>query len=89
MAQGTWAATTASAVVIAADNTRESLTVQLLAKSAAAVQSSLGFGETAVAGEGVALINIENSVTVRGHLAKLACNVITSAGTSSGGYQTS
>lgn len=89
MAQGTWAATNASSVVIAADQERESLTVQLLARSASTVQTSLGFGTAAVAAEGVALVNIENSVTVRGHLAKLACNVITNAGTSSGGYQTS
>ncbi len=88
MAQGTWAATTASAVVIAADQDRESLTVQLLVKSASGVQTSLGFGAAAVAGEGVAMLNLGDPVTVRGHLAKLACNVITSAGTSSGGYQT-
>lgn len=87
MAQGAWTGSNSSAAVIAADQDRVSLTVQMVTAGSAA--TSLGFGTAAVAGEGVTLQNIGDSVTVRGHLAKLACNCITASGTSGGGYQTS
>jgi len=87
MSKGAWAATAATAEVIAEDQTRESLTVQLT--TAASSPTNLAFGVDAVFGQGVQLVNIGDSVTVRGHLAKLSCDAICNSGlTSGGGYQT-
>ena len=86
-AQGAWTSTQATSQVIAGDNNRTSLTVQMV--TAASSPTSLGFGTAAVFGEGVQLVNIGDSVTVRGHLAQLAVNAICDSGlTSGGGYQT-
>ncbi len=87
MAQGAWTSTQATSQVIAGDNSRTLLTVQMVTASSS--PTSLGFGTAAVLGEGVQLVNIGDSVTVRGHLAKLAVNAICDTGqTSGGGYQT-
>jgi hypothetical protein len=87
MAKGAWTSTQASSQVIAADVTRTSLTVQMV--TAASSPTSLAFGAAAVFGEGVQLVNIGDSVTVRGHLAQLAVYGICDTGlTSGGGYQT-
>lgn len=87
MSKGAWTSTQTSSAVIAEDQKRESLTVQLT--TAASSPTNLAFGAAAVFGEGVQLVNIGDSVTVRGHLAALACNAICNTGlTSGGGYQT-
>lgn len=88
MAQGAWTGSNSSTQVVAADNGRTYLNIQLLTRSGSTVITSLGFATDAVSGEGYTLVNIESSLTVRGHLAKSACNCITSSGTSSGGYTT-
>ena len=87
MSKGAWTSTQATSEVIAADSFRESLTVQMT--TAASSPTNLAFGAAAVVGNGVQLVNIGDSVTVRGHLAALACNAICDTGlTSGGGYQT-
>lgn len=87
MAQGAWTSTQASSLVVAADDFRTLLAIQMVTASSS--PTSLGFGTAAVFGEGMQLTNIGYSLTVRGHLAKLAVYAICDTGqTSGGGYQT-
>lgn len=84
MAQGSFALTgSTSEEIIAADAYRDFLTIQL--KGSASIE--LGIGETAVAGEGVKLINPGDSVLIEGDLAREAINGIGTATTSNGGWQ--
>ena len=59
MAKGNFAATAASTEIVPADNYRDYLLIQ---KGTNAVAMALGIGEDAVAGEGVQLTNIHDSV---------------------------
>jgi len=72
MSKGAWTGTSASAIIVAADEYRDHLTVQLINATAA----NLAFGEAAVAGEGIELINAGDSVSVRGPLATEAVYAI-------------
>ena len=81
MAKGSWAGTASSAELVAVDNYREYLTIQLTND----ITVALGFGEAAVVGEGIQLMQTGDTVTVRGHLARSAVNVI--GNTAIGTYQ--
>lgn len=61
-----WAATAASAEIVAAEMYRDKLTIQLQNTT----QVYLGFGVPAVSGSSLTLITTGDSITVRGHLAR-------------------
>ena len=82
MSKGNFTGTSASAVLVAADEFRDKILIQ---KTNATVVA-LGIGEDAVAGEGIQLGPIGDSVVIRGFLATLAINVLGNGGT--GAYQT-
>lgn len=87
MVKGSWAATAASSEIVAANEHRGSVIVQL---QSAGDETSLAFGEAAVFGEGVQLINAGDFVEVKGHQARKAIYAICdTANSSSGGYQES
>lgn len=81
MISGTWAATAASAQIIAADIYRDKLTIQLQNNT----QVYLGFGVPAVAVESLTLLANGDSITVRGHLARQAVYAIGNG--AAGAYQ--
>ncbi len=72
MSKGSWAGTGSSAEIIAVDENREYLTIQLTNS----ITTALGIGEAAVAGEGVQLLVAGNSVTLVGHQARSAIYAI-------------
>lgn len=72
MTKGAWSGGAASAIIVAADEYRDHLTVQLIN----ATSAHLAFGEAAAAGEGIKLINAGDSVTVSGPLATEAVYAI-------------
>jgi hypothetical protein len=80
MSKGNFTATAASAIIVAADDYRDYLTIQ---KGTNAVAMALGIGEAAVAGEGIQLTNIDDSVELWGVDARAAIYGIgnTAAGT--------
>lgn len=85
--KGNWAATATSSELVAANEDRGSLIVQL---TSAGDPTSLGIGEDAVFGDGVQLISAGDFVEIKGHQARLAVNGICDTGnSSSGGYQES
>jgi len=81
MAKGGWVGTAASVEIISANTYREHLTIQLTNP----IVVALGFGEAAVAAEGVQLINTGDVVTVHGAMAQLAVYAI--GNTATGTYQ--
>jgi len=82
MSKGTYSATAASTVLVAADEHRAHITIQ----HTNATQVALGIGEAAVAGEGVQLFAAGDSVRIDGTLASYAIYVMGNGGT--GTYQT-
>jgi hypothetical protein len=82
MAKGKYTATSASTVLVAADDYRAHITIQ----HTNATQVALGIGEAAVAGEGVQLFAAGDSVRIDGALACYAIYMIGNGGT--GTYQT-
>lgn len=84
MAASNWSATAASSVIVAADDNRLYLTIQLLAGD----PMSIGVGETATYGKGVTLVEVGDCVKIRGGAAKLAISGVCDTGNSAtGGYQ--
>lgn len=81
MAKGNFTGTSASAVLIAANEYRDQLVIQ---KTNATVVA-LGIGEAAVAGEGIQLGPIGDVAVLRGASARVAIYVIGDGGT--GTYQ--
>jgi hypothetical protein len=82
MAKGKYTATSASTLLLAADEYRDEITIQ----HTNATQVALGFGEAAVAEEGIQLFAAGDSVHVTGPKARGAIYVIGNGGT--GTYQT-
>lgn len=82
MAQGSWTGSASSAALLAADRNRDKVTII----SSTTNTIALGLGTDAVAGEGVQLFAIGDSVTLRGHNARGVINVIGNNG--AGSYQT-
>ena len=80
MSKGNFTVTASSAEIIAADQYRDYLTIQ---KGTNAVAVALGIGEDAVAGEGIQLTNIHDSVELWGVDARASISAIgnTGAGT--------
>ncbi len=74
---GTFTGTAASAEAIAADVNRDLLCIQMIDATA---EITMAFGVDVVADEGIKLVNIGDSVTIRGWLARLAVNVIGDGG---------
>lgn len=72
MSKGSWTGTSASDEIIAADEFREYLTIQLTNATLVA----LGIGEAAVAGEGIQLINAGDTVRLEGAQARVAIYAI-------------
>ncbi len=68
MAKGNWSGGASSASIIAADGNREYLLIQMTTAGACA----LAFGEAAVAGKGVQMLEIGDVVKARGDLARRA-----------------
>jgi len=83
MAKGTWEATAASTAIIAANAYRDQLLIQKLDVGCVAV--SLGIGEAAIAGEGVQLVNVYDTIILHGAAARGAVYAIGDGG--SGTYQ--
>ena len=81
MAKGSFTGTSASAALVAADANRDCLLIQ----HTNATTCALGIGEAAVAGSGIQLLKIGDSVVLRGHNARQAINVIGNGAT--GAYQ--
>lgn len=86
MDKGSWSATATSSELVAANEHRGSVIVQLTSGDPV----SLAFGEAAVFGEGIQLRAVGDFMQVRGHQARLAIYGICDSGNScSGGYQES
>lgn len=88
MEKGSWSADATSVIgapIIAANaDDRGSVIIQLTAGD----PTSLAFGEIAVFGEGLQLVNVGDWIRVPGHLGRLAVYGICDGGnSSSGGYQ--
>jgi hypothetical protein len=81
MISGDWAGTDASAEIIAADEYRDWLTIQL--QNTTPVY--LGFGVPAVEGESIMLVTTGDNITVAGHLARQAVYAIGNG--AAGAYQ--
>ncbi len=81
MAKGNWAATSASAVIVAANEYRDILTLQKTNDT----DVSLGLGEAAVLGEGVQMLVVGDVVTIYGYHARKAIYAIGNGG--QGTYQ--
>ncbi len=81
MAKGSWSATAASTVLIAADKYRDTLLIQKTNNTVVA----LGIGETAVAGEGIQLVNINDMAKLSGPAARGVVYMIGNGG--NGTYQ--
>jgi len=85
MAKGSWNALDTSSEVIPASEYRDKITVQLHSGDVTA----LGFGESAVYGEGILLMVAGDSVELAGALSRCAIHAVCNVGkVSSGGYQT-
>jgi len=82
MAKGNFTGTASSAELLAADEYRDQIVIQKTNATAVA----LGFGEAAVAGKGIQLIEIGDAAIIRGAEARMQINVIGNGGT--GTYQT-
>ncbi len=72
MAKGKFTGTASSAQIVAADDYRAYLTIQLTN----AASANLGIGEAAVAGEGIKLINAGDSARLVGAAARKAIYLI-------------
>ena len=81
MAHGSFSGTSASAILVAANTYRDNLLIQ---KTNATVVA-IGIGIAAEAGKGVQLVNIGDTLHLRGAEARLAIYVIGNGGT--GTYQ--
>ncbi len=81
MSKGNWAATSASAEIVAANIYRDTLTLQKTNDT----DVSLGLDETAVLGEGLQLFTVGCSITLKGYHARNAVYAIGNGGT--GTYQ--
>ncbi len=81
MAKGNWTGTGASALLIAANRYRDTLLIQKTDNTVVA----LGIGEAAVAGEGIQLVNINDTAKLQGPAARGAVYVIGDGG--NGTYQ--
>ena len=77
MSQGTFTGTGASVAVLAADIYRDELCIQMIDATA---EITIAFGTTVVADQGIKLVNIGDSVTIRGWLARESVNVIGDGG---------
>lgn len=77
MSKGNFTGGAASAAVIAASEFRDCLVIQ----HTNATQVALAFGEAAVAGEGIQLMEIGDTVRVRGALSRMAVYAIGSGAT--------
>ncbi len=84
MVAGTWAATAASSVIVAASNNRDILILQLHSGDVTA----LAVGEAAVFAKGVKLYSVGDTVTLTGWMARQAIyGICDTALTAAGGYQ--
>lgn len=81
MAKGNFTGTAASALLVAANYNRDCLVIQ----HTNAVTCALGIGEAAVAGEGLQLLKIGDTVKLTGAAAREAIYVI--GNTATGTYQ--
>jgi hypothetical protein len=81
MSKGSFSATAVSTQIVAADEYRDSLTIQ----KTNATQIAIGLNEAAVAGKGIQLINADSSIELRGVWATMAVYAIGNGGT--GTYQ--
>ncbi|GAF77497.1 unnamed protein product [marine sediment metagenome] len=72
MAKGNWSGGAADATIIEANKHREYLTIQM----GTAGTCALAFGEAAIAGEGIQLLEIGDTVKARGLNARLAVHQI-------------
>jgi hypothetical protein len=81
MAKGNFTGSAASALLVAADYNRECLIIQ----HTNAVTCALGIGEAAVAGEGLQLLKIGDTIKLTGSNARQAIYVI--GNTATGTYQ--
>lgn len=85
MTKGAFAATEVDSVILKADEYRGEVSLQLQSGGPAFI----GFGEPAVAEQGVALTEGANFMSISDHRARLAIHMICGAGsTAAGGYQT-
>lgn len=86
ISKGSLSITATTSELVAANLDRGSVVIQLLSGNSVA----LGLGEAAVYGEGIHLVGIGSSVTIKGHQARKAINGICDTGLSAtGGYQES
>lgn len=83
-ATGAWAASAVSSLAVAADPHRDGLVVQNYSTSDQSV--FVGIGQRARAAEGQELAP-GGSMILRGRMARLHIELITSTGTATGGYQ--
>lgn len=84
MVKGSWDATVASSEIVAANEYRDKLTIQLHSGDATA----LGFGEAAVYAEGIRLVTAGDVIELTGAITRGAVYAICDTGNSSaGGYQ--
>lgn len=81
MAKGSWTGTATSAQLVAANFNRDCLVIQ----HTNATTAALGIGEDAVAGQGLQLLKIGDTVVLTGANARQAINVIGNGAT--GTYQ--
>jgi len=85
MAKGSWAATAADSVLVAADTYRGSIELQHTAGSPVFI----GFGEAGVVGQGIKFAVTSPYYLINDHRARMAIHGICDTGlTASGGYQT-
>ncbi len=85
MTKGSWAATDADSVIVAADTYRGEIAIQHLSGDA----MYIAFGEAAVVGEGILISSTAAFIRISDHRARLAIHAICDTGESaSGGYQT-
>jgi len=82
MAKGSWAATSASAIIVPADDYREVLLIQKITNTVAV---ALGIGEAAEAGKGIQMSAVGDAVILRGPAARHAIYAIGNTGV--GTYQ--
>lgn len=81
MAMGSWTATAASTVLVAANANRD----QLLIQKTNATTVAIGIGVAAESGKGIQLVKVNDAVVLRGAAAREAIYMIGNGGT--GTYQ--
>jgi hypothetical protein len=85
MSKGTFSATAADSIVIAADEYRGEINLQHASGNAV----YLGFGEAAVVGQGIFLSSAAAFLQINDHRARMAIHMKCDTGhTATGGYQT-